>query len=346
MSEDLLDYTLPEELIAQHPPARREDARLLVLERASGALHDQSIPDLERWLRPGDALALNETRVIPARLPVRRPTGGRVELLFVRPLTVVRGAGETWRVLARPARHAAVGARLASDGGAVTLEVTATGEAGERDVRVVGGDLARALAAEGEIPLPPYIHRAAADEDRERYQTVFARIEGAVAAPTAGLHFTPELLARLAAHGVGEARLVLHVGPGTFRPIAGRAEDHHMDEEWFELGERAAATLSGARAAGGRVVAVGTTVVRALESACDVHGGALAPASGWTRKFIRPPYRFQAVDALLTNFHLPHTTLLLLVAAFAGEDLVRRAYAHAIERRYRFYSYGDAMLVV
>ena len=346
MSDDLLDYALPGELVAQHPPEHREGARLLVVERASGVLHDQRIPDLERWLGPGDVLALNETRVIPARLMVRRPTGGRVELLFVRPLPGSALGGECWRVLARPARHACLGARLTSDRGGVTLEVTALGESGGRDVRVVAGGLAGALAAEGEIPLPPYIHRAADAADRERYQTVFARVDGAVAAPTAGLHFTPELLARLAARGVGEARVLLHVGPGTFRPISGGVEGHRMDEEWFEVEAVAAARLTAARSAGGRIVAVGTTAVRALESACDANGGALDAASGWTLKYIRPPYRFQAVDALLTNFHLPHTTLLLLVAAFAGEELVRKAYAHAIAGRYRFYSYGDAMLVV
>jgi S-adenosylmethionine:tRNA ribosyltransferase-isomerase len=210
----------------------------------------------------------------------------------------------------------------------------------------VEGDLAVALAAEGEVPLPPYLHRGAAAADRERYQTVYARVDGAVAAPTAGLHFTPELLAELESAGVSTARLVLHVGPGTFRPITGAAAEHRMDEEWFDVDAGAARTLVAAREAGGRIVAVGTTSVRALESACDVNGGRLAPGSGWTRKYIQPPYRFQAVDALLTNFHLPRTTLLLLVAAFAGVEQVRAAYAHAIAARYRFYSYGDAMLIV
>jgi S-adenosylmethionine:tRNA ribosyltransferase-isomerase len=224
--------------------------------------------------------------------------------------------------------------------------VIAAGPSGERDVRVVEGDLAAALAAEGEVPLPPYIHRAVAVADRERYQTVYARVDGAVAAPTAGLHFTPALLAELADAGVAIARVVLHVGPGTFRPIATDPAGHRMDEEWFEVGADAAETLTAARDAGGRIVAVGTTAVRALESACDANGGRLGPASGWTRKYILPPYRFQAVDALLTNFHLPRTTLLLLVAAFAGAERVRDAYTHAIRARYRFYSYGDAMLVV
>jgi S-adenosylmethionine:tRNA ribosyltransferase-isomerase len=250
-------------------------------------------------------------------------------------------------VLAAPARRLRPGTVLAAPELGLALEAVAVGDDGERVVRVVAGDLESALASHGGIPLPPYIHRAADAEDRERYQTVFARVEGAVASPTAGLHFTPELLARLAARGIADARIVLHVGPGTFRPIT--AEDpaaHRMDEEYFEVPVAAATALTAARAGGGRVVAVGTTVVRALESACDAGDGALGPARGWTRKYIWPPYAFRAVDALLTNFHLPRSSLLLLVAAFAGAEPVRRAYAHAVAERYRFYSYGDAMLVV
>jgi S-adenosylmethionine:tRNA ribosyltransferase-isomerase len=345
-----LDYHLPPELIAQHPPARREDARMLIVERASGALHDARIRDLPERLCPGDILALNETRVRPARLAVRRlPTGGRVELLFVRPAPAPAGstARPAWRVLARPAKRVRNGAVLESADGALALEVVETGEEGERVVRVTRGDLDATLRAVGELALPPYIHRAPDPGDRERYQTVFARVEGAVAAPTAGLHFSAELLRSLAARGVGNTRTVLHVGPGTFRPIsAGDPRDHRMDEEYFELTETAAAALASARAAGGRIVAVGTTVVRSLESAWDANGGQPGAAAGWTRKFILPPYRFRAVDALLTNFHLPRTTLLLLVAALTGEDLLRRVYAHAVAQRYRFYSYGDAMLVV
>jgi len=337
-----LDYELPPELIAQHPAARREDSRLLVLERASGALHDRRFAGLGEWLRRGDGLALNETRVRPARLTAHRPSGGAVELLVVRPETDGR-----WRVLARPAKRAQPGTRLAVEGSDLVLEVTDAGPSGERVVAIRGGDLDATLRAHGAIPLPPYIHRAPEAADRERYQTVYARTEGAVASPTAGLHFSEPLLASLAAAGVARANLLLHVGPGTFRPVtAGDPRQHVMDEEWFEVSEQAAATLRAARAGGGRIVAVGTTAVRALESACDAHGGELEAARGWTRKYILPPYRFQAVDALLTNFHLPHTTLLLLVAAFAGEEPLRRAYAHAVKERYRFYSYGDAMLVV
>jgi S-adenosylmethionine:tRNA ribosyltransferase-isomerase len=337
-----LDYQLPAELIAQHPAERRDASRLMVIERSSGAIRDQHFSDLPGWLRVGDVLAINETRVRPARLRVRRASGGAVELLFVRP-----SSDDTWLTLARPAKKAPAGGTLETLDGALALEVTEAREAGERLVRVTRGDLASVLHAQGEIPLPPYIHRAPSAADAERYQTVYAREEGAVASPTAGLHFTPEMLAALEAAGMASARLLLHVGPGTFRPVTESDPARHvMDEEWFEVSGAAAASLRAARDRGGRIVAVGTTSVRALESACDANGGALDAASGWTRKFIVPPYRFQAVDVLLTNFHLPRTTLLLLVAAFTGEELLRRAYAHAVAERYRFYSYGDAMLVV
>ncbi len=344
---DDLDYPLPPELIAQYPADRREDARLLVIERGTGALHDARIAGLGAWLRAGDALALNETRVRPARLEVvRPPTGGHVELLFVRPVPSSE-AGVVWRVLARPARRVREGGRLATADGSLELEVVGSGEDGERVVRVTHGDLERTLAQRGELALPPYIHRAPAPADQERYQTVFARVEGAIAAPTAGLHFTDALLGALGAQGVAIARTLLHVGLGTFRPVTSLDPGlHRMEEEYYEVPDAAATTLAAARASGGRIVAVGTTVVRALESACDANEGRLAPAAGWTRKFILPPYAFRGVDALLTNFHLPRSTLLLLVAAFAGEELMKRAYAHAVEARYRFYSYGDAMLIV
>ena len=337
-----LDYELPAELIAQHPAARREDSRLLVLDRGSGALADSAFARIGEWLRPNDALVVNETRVRPARLELRRGSGGRVELLFVRP-----EPSGAWRVLARPAKRARPGEALADPAGDLALEVVGVGGDGERIVRVTRGDLDAALRAHGRLPLPPYIRREPTAEDLERYQTLFARVDGAVASPTAGLHFSAPLLAALEARGVRRATVLLHVGPGTFRPVtAGDPSRHRMDEEWFEVGGDAAQALEGARASGGRIVAVGTTSVRALESACDANGGALGAASGWTRKFILPPYEFRAVDALVTNFHLPRTTLLLLVAAFAGEQLLRRAYAHAVKERYRFYSYGDAMLIV
>ena len=338
-----LDYDLPPELIAQHPADRRERARLLVVERGTATLRDRHFEDLGDWLKAGDVLVVNETRVRPARLAMRRlPSGGAVELLFVRP-----EVGDLWRVLARPAKKAPTGATLETGDGTLVVEVTETGEQGERLVRIARGNLDTTLNDRGEIPLPPYIHRAAAPADRERYQTVYARAEGAVAAPTAGLHFTRELLAALEARGIAIAPIVLHVGPGTFRPIVGDdPARHRMDEEWFDVPAPTADALGRCRERGARVVAVGTTSVRALEAACDANGGRIGAASGWTRKFILPPYSFQAVDALITNFHLPRTTLLLLVSAFAGEDLLRRAYAHAIAERYRFFSYGDAMLIL
>jgi S-adenosylmethionine:tRNA ribosyltransferase-isomerase len=343
-----LDYELPPDRIAQRPPERREDARLLVLERKTGERTDSRIPDLARWLSAGDALVLNETRVRPARLDVHRPTGGRVELLFVRPEPGDPGAGpRRWRVLARPAKRARPGETLETADASLALAIVEVGADGERVVEAIRGDVVETLHRVGEPPLPPYIHRAPEPGDRERYQTVYARVEGAVAAPTAGLHFTTEHLELLRAAGIAIATTLLHVGPGTFRPVTeSDPARHRMDEEYFEVREPAVTTLRAARAAGGRIVAVGTTVVRALESACDANDGRLGAASGWTRKFIVPPYRFQAVDALLTNFHLPRTTLLLLVAAFAGEASLKASYRHAIDGGYRFYSYGDAMLVV
>ena len=344
MRLDDLDYELPPERIAQHPLPRREDAKLLIVDRETSRLSDAVVAELPDRLRPGDVLVLNETRVRPARLEVRRPTGGKVELLFVRPEP--GGGASSWRVLARPARHAQPGLRLATVDDSLTVEVTAAGKDGERVVSIVEGNLEATLAKRGQVPLPPYIHHAPDSADRERYQTVFARIEGAVAAPTAGLHFSEGLLAALESRGILLERVLLHVGPGTFRPVtASDPRAHVMDEEYYEVSADVADRLRRAREGGGRIIAVGTTAVRALESASDENGGTLGPASGWTRKYILAPYRFQAVDALLTNFHLPRTTLLLLVAAFAGEDLVRRAYRHALDGGYRFYSYGDAMLV-
>lgn len=341
----LLDYDLPEALIAQHPAEQRDASRLLVIDRALDELVDTKFSAIGDFLRAGDLLIVNETRVRPARLFLQRASGGRVEMLFVRPAG--EAGAESWRVLSRPAKHAPLGARLATPDGALVVEVTALGEQGERTVRVVAGSLDAVLRAQGEIPLPPYIKRAPSPHDLERYQTVYARVEGAVAAPTAGLHFTHALLTELAARGIGRAAVTLHVGPGTFRPITSDdPRDHDMEEEWFDVSAATAAAMRAARANGGRLIAVGTTSVRALESMADATGGALAPASGWTRKYIMPPYTFRAIDALITNFHLPRTTLLLLVAALAGEDRLRAAYAHAVAAEYRFYSYGDAMLVV
>ena len=346
------DYELPEELIAQHPLERRDASRMLVVSRAEGAWRDGSFAEFPSELRGGDTVVVNNTRVFPARLVGRRePTGGRVELLLVRR----RGefGGETWEALARPARRLEAGARLAFGDGRLGAEVLAPSEDGAgRVVRFhARGDFRELLEEFGRMPLPPYIKResddlASREEDRERYQTVYAAAAGAIAAPTAGLHFTPRVFEELRSRGVRVAEVTLHVGYGTFAPV--RAEDlgqHRVAAEHFEITDAAAEEVNATRGRGGRVVAVGTTTVRALETAAG-EGGRVLPGRGETRLTITPGYRFRAVDALLTNFHLPRSSLLVLVSAFAGRELVLAAYRHAVARRYRFYSYGDCMLIL
>jgi S-adenosylmethionine:tRNA ribosyltransferase-isomerase len=350
------DFDLPPERIAQHPPARREEARLMVLDRRSGATAIGLFPDLLAHLRPGDVLVLNETRVIPARLFAERPgTGGRVELLLVRP----GEEADTWWALARPGRALQPGRTLvvrarAGDGASPPLgRLTVRAADGGQYALALDGDWAALLAAAGHVPLPPYIRRPDTVEDRERYQTVFARVPGAVAAPTAGLHFTPELLAAVEARGVATARVVLHVGPGTFKPVTvEEPRAHALDAEWYAIPAGAAAALAAARAGGGRVIAVGTTVARTLETGAArlgeaerAAGAVVAAGQGWTDRLIVPPYEFLAVDALVTNFHLPRSSLLFLVAALAGREAVLAAYRRAVEEGFRFYSYGDAMFV-
>ncbi len=394
---DDFDYELPPERIAQTPVEPRDRSRLLVVHRQTGQLEHRIFREIGEYLRPGDLLVANDSRVLPGRLVGRKPTGGRVELLLLRDL----GAG-WWEALARPASRLRRGQQLelerpapspamSQDAGAPALPVSV--ELGERTdsggVRVrFSAPVEQVLAAYGAIPLPPYIHTPLADP--ERYQTVYSRVTGSAAAPTAGLHFTPQLLDSLAAKGVGLAFVTLHVGPDTFRPVrVKRVVEHKMHSEFAVVPASAAAAIQTARAAGGRVVAIGTTVVRALESwAAAVEGpaggvapagaavegpaGGVAPAgaaagegggqqsgsetmskspaglaagwSGWTRLFIYPGYRFRVVDALITNFHLPRSTLLMLVSAFAGHDLMHRVYREAIARGYRFYSFGDACL--
>jgi S-adenosylmethionine:tRNA ribosyltransferase-isomerase len=338
------DYELPPELIAQQPLAERDASRLLVLARASGRIAHHVFSDLPALLAPGDLLVVNRSRVIPARLLGRRARGGEGEILLVRD----RGEGR-WEAMVRPGRHLRPGQRLTIDDDlSVVVESEAIAEDGRRRVRLLSKrrDVEGALARCGHVPLPPYIRRADEPSDRERYQTVYARERGSVAAPTAGLHFTPSLLARLAERGVGRAELVLHVGPGTFQPVkVSRVEDHRVASEAYSLPPETAAALARARARGGRVVAVGTTSVRALESTAGADG-TVAAGEGETDLVVRPGHRFRAVDVLLTNFHLPRSSLLLLVAAFAGREAVLRAYAEAVRERYRFYSYGDAMLIV
>ncbi len=340
------DYHLPPELIAQLPAERRDGSRLLVVERAGGRISHRAFGDLPELLNAGDLLALNDTRVYPARLRgLRAATGGKVEALFLR-----EEAPGRWLALTRSGGKLAPGDELVLAGGELRARVI---ERRGEGVDLLGlpedVDLHGFLSKNGEVPLPPYIRREDRDLDaldRERYQTIYAAERGAVAAPTAGLHFTPEVFERLEARGVGRAQLTLHVGPGTFRPVkAERVEDHRMHAEWYRLGEESARRMNRARAAGGRLVAVGTTVVRVLESAATPDGE-LRPEEGWTDIFIRPPYELRATDGLLTNFHLPRSTLLMLVAAFAGRELVLEAYRQAVREGYRFYSYGDACLFV
>lgn len=331
-----LDYVLPAERIAQEPAAERSQARLLVLERSSAVRRHVGIADLPAWLAAGDLLVVNDTRVIPARVRGRRPSGGRLELLLVR----ATGDGGEWEVIVRGAPRP----------GEVVHLPDATGEwieslgDGRWRLRLrVEPSVHAWLERVGEVPLPPYIRRSDGPTaaDRERYQTVYARVPGAIAAPTAGLHLTPELLDRLRDGEIGVASLTLHVGPGTFLPL--RTETAEMEPEAYDVPEETVARIVATRAQGRRIVAVGTTTVRALESAAGE--GDLRAGAGSATLFIRPGHRFRVVDALLTNFHLPRSTLLALVVAFAGWDRIRDAYADALAEGYRFYSYGDAMLI-
>jgi S-adenosylmethionine:tRNA ribosyltransferase-isomerase len=336
-------FDLPPELIAQHPADQRDRSRLLVVNRATGTLDDRVFADVGSLVARGDALVLNETRVFPARLKGRRAGGGAAEVFLLHP----SGHGEDlWMALVKPGARLRPG-RVVEISPELSVSIEDTLPDGERLVRLsspLGVD--RALERYGEVPLPPYVRRDAEEVDRERYQTVYARERGSVAAPTAGLHFTPELLKEMEARGVRVVKLVLHVGVGTFRPV--EVEDpaeHIMHREWYRLGADEAATLNRVRVDGGAIWAVGTTTVRTLESSADEHGSIVA-GEAWTDIFIRPPYRFRAVDRLITNFHLPRSTLLMLVSAFAGYELTMRAYRHAAEERYRFFSYGDAMALM
>ena len=345
------EFPLPPELIAQVPAERRDAARLLGLDRRSGTLTHTHVGHLPDLLKPGDLLIANDTRVIPARLFGRTATGGAVELLLIRradpDLATTPDAGRTWLCLGKPAKRLRAATPLTFAGGACAT-VTAAHGGGYYRVRFdASTDVAALLGEHGEIPLPPYIRRpdGPLPLDRDRYQTIFAAVPGAIAAPTAGLHFTAPLVHALRARGVAVARLTLHVGPGTFLPV--RADDmreHTMAPEWCDIPTQTVTAIREAKAAGHRVIAIGTTTTRALESAADTDGGVAAGAR-WAERFIVPGYRFRVVDALFTNFHLPGSTLLLLVSAFAGRDRTLAAYAEAIRLRYRFYSYGDAMLI-
>ena len=335
------DFHLPEELIAQTPLEKRDASRLLVVDRSSGEFSDQHFDSIIDQLQPGDALVMNNTRVLPARLYGEKPgTGGHVELLLLK-----NTEGDQWEVLAKPAKRLKVGAQVSFGDGRLTATIVEELEHGGRIVRFdYQGIFLEVLESLGEMPLPPYIHEKLAD--RERYQTVYAKENGSAAAPTAGLHFTKELLAQIEAKGVKLVYLTLHVGLGTFRPVSvDNLEEHEMHSEFYTLSEEAADTLREVKANSHRVIAVGTTSIRTLETIGNKFQGDIQADSGWTNIFIKPGYQWQIVDAFSTNFHLPKSTLVMLVSAFAGRDLTLKAYEHAIAERYRFFSFGDAMFI-
>ena len=347
MKVEEFDFQLPEELIAQTPLADRTGSRLLAVNRSDGTLRHGAFTDLKQYLRAGDTLVLNDTRVLPARLiGVKPDTGARVELLLLKQLE-----GGRWETLGKPAKRLRVGTELwfGSEAGGEPLLRAVVTETGEMGARVVEfryeGIFQELLDKLGEMPLPPYIHERLSD--RERYQTVYAKHEGSAAAPTAGLHFTPEYLDELRAAGIRTAFLTLHVGLGTFRPMSAETiEEHVMHAEYYELDEQNAELIRRTRQEGGRVIAVGTTSARTLETVAGRYGAdGIQACSGWTDIFIYPGYEFRLVDALLTNFNLPKSTLVMLVSALAGRELTLQAYAEAVEQRYRFFSFGDAMFI-
>ena len=335
------DFDLPEELIAQTPLEKRDASRLLVVDKETGAFSDQHFDQIIDQLQPGDALVMNNTRVLPARLYGIKPeTGGHVELLLLK-----NTQGDDWEVLAKPAKRLRVGAQISFGDGRLTATVVEELDHGGRIVRFgYEGIFLEVLESLGEMPLPPYIHEKL--PDRERYQTVYAKENGSAAAPTAGLHFTEELLEQIAAKGVKLVYLTLHVGLGTFRPVSvDSLDDHEMHSEFYSLSEEAAQTLRQVKVNGGRVIAVGTTSIRTLETIGSKFQGQIQADSGWTNIFIKPGYDWKVVDAFSTNFHLPKSTLVMLVSAFAGRSLTLEAYEHAIAERYRFFSFGDAMFI-
>ena len=338
------DYEFPREAIAQHPLPDRASSRLLALDRESGSVRHISFRDLPTLIDPGDVLVLNTSRVLPARLTGERDNGRPAEILLIH-----EEADGSWLAMVHPGGKLKIGrvVRFGSDATATVVDVIG---GGIRRIAIDGPVRPRELMDRyGSVPLPPYIHRPADSEDVERYQTVYAEQEGSIAAPTAGLHFTKDILSQIAARPVSIVEVVLHVGPGTFKPVTVEdPADHVMHREWYEVPPATADLINSAKAEERRIWAVGTTVVRALESAASESGGErlVVDGSGWTNLFIRPPYDFSIVDALLTNFHLPRSTLLMLVAAFAGHERTMEAYREALREGYRLYSYGDAMVVL
>ncbi|WP_117280771.1 tRNA preQ1(34) S-adenosylmethionine ribosyltransferase-isomerase QueA [Streptococcus intermedius] len=335
------DFHLPEELIAQTPLEKRDASRLLIVNHKTGQMEDTHFDAIIDQLHPGDALVMNDTRVLPARLHGEKiETGGHVELLLLK-----NTEGDDWEVLAKPAKRLKVGAQISFGDGRLTATILEELKHGGRIVRFhYQGIFLEVLESLGEMPLPPYIHKKL--KDRERYQTVYAKENGSAAAPTAGLHFTKELLAKIEAKGVKLVYLTLHVGLGTFRPVSvDNVDEHEMHSEFYTLSEEAAETLRQVKASGKRVIAVGTTSIRTLETIGSKFNGEIKADSGWTNIFIKPGYDWKVVDAFSTNFHLPKSTLVMLVSAFAGRELVLSAYQHAIDEKYRFFSFGDAMFI-
>lgn len=340
MRLDDFDYNLPEELIAQEPVESRDKSRLLVLHRDSGLIEHRSFSACLDYFRPGDVLVVNNTKVLPARLMgVKDKTGARIEVMLLK-----RNSLDTWETLVKPGKRVQLGTVIVFGDGSLTAEAIGVTDAGGRILKFnYAGVFEDVLDRLGQMPLPPYIKKTLAD--RERYQTVYARTPGSAAAPTAGLHFTPELLNKINELGVHIVEILLHVGLGTFRPVKSEnILEHQMHSEYFEVSPDAATVINGAKRAGGRVIAVGTTSTRTLETAADERG-MIKPGSGWTDIFIYPGYCFKTVDMLITNFHLPKSTLLMLISAFAGRERVLQAYYEAVDEKYRFFSFGDAMLI-
>ena len=333
------DYDLPEELIAQTPIEPRDVSRLLVLDRKTGMLEHKHFYDIIDYLNPGDVLVLNQTKVIPARLYAKRSTGAAIEIVLIQQVDQYH-----WKALVRPGKKALPGTELLFDSERLTGKVLEVVEEGMRLIEFsFSGNFYEILDEIGNMPLPPYIKEKL--QDKNRYQPVYAKENGSAAAPTAGLHFTPELLEKIRAKGVLIAKVLLHVGLGTFRPVkVEKIEDHKMHAEYYEVDEATAALINQARANGGRVISVGTTSTRTLETVADVDGNMTAQ-SGWTQKFIYPGYQYKIVDGLITNFHLPKSTLLMLISAFASKEQIMAAYAEAIQQKYRFFSFGDAMFI-
>ena len=342
MKVDLFDFHLPEELIAQTPLEQRAESRLMVLNKESGKIEHDVFKNIKNYLNPGDCLVLNDTKVLPARLfGMKEDTGAKIEVLLLKQLE-----GDEWETLVKPAKRVKEGTKIVFGDGLLTAECTGESEHGDKNIKFTyEGIFYKVLEELGEMPLPPYIKEQL--DDKDRYQTVFARERGSAAAPTAGLHFTEELLDEIKEMGIHIAFITLHVGLGTFRPVSvDSIEEHDMHSEFYQVTEGTALLLNSVREQGGRIITVGTTSTRTLETIATANDGKFVAENGWTNIFIYPGYEFKAIDGMITNFHLPKSTLIMLVSALAGRDHVLNAYNNAVEERYRFFSFGDAMLIL